>query len=51
MIVTGDTSPDRLREAKASGFRLLHKPLVAEELFDAIGELAGREHRRMRDAV
>ena len=42
LIVTGDTSPDRLREASASGFRLLNKPVVPEELFDAIGELAGR---------
>ena len=42
LIVTADTSPARLREASASGFRLLHKPLVPEELFDAIGELAGR---------
>jgi len=42
LIVTGDTSPDRLREATASGFRLLNKPVEPEELFDAIGELAGR---------
>ncbi len=28
VIITGDTSPDRLREAKASGFRLLHKPVT-----------------------
>ena len=45
MIVTGDTSADRLREASASGFRLLNKPVVPEELFDAIGELAGRRSR------
>jgi len=42
MIVTGDTSPARLREASASGFRLLNKPVVPEELFDAIGDLADR---------
>jgi len=40
MIVTGDTSPDRLKEATSSGFRLLHKPVVAEELFVAITELS-----------
>ena len=44
LIVTGDTSPARLKEASASGFRLLHKPVVPDELFDAIGELAGRRH-------
>lgn len=27
VIITGDTSPERIREARASGFRLLHKPL------------------------
>ena len=42
LIVTGDTSPARLREAIESGFRLLNKPMDPEELFDAIGELAGR---------
>ncbi len=29
IIVTGDTSPDRIREAQASGYPLLHKPLEA----------------------
>lgn len=42
LIVTGDTSPARLREASASGFRLLNKPVVPDELFAAIGELTGR---------
>ncbi len=32
IIVTGDTSPDRLKEATSSGFRLLHKPVQADEL-------------------
>lgn len=32
LIVTGDTAPQRLREAKASGFDLLHKPVSAAEL-------------------
>lgn len=29
-LITGDTSPDRLREAGASGFPILHKPLDAD---------------------
>lgn len=41
MIITGDTSPARLREATASGFLLLHKPVIGEELLDAIVQLAG----------
>ncbi len=39
MIITGDTSPARLREATASGFKLLHKPVVADELFSSIRQL------------
>lgn len=41
MIITGDTSPARLREATASGFPLLHKPVVADDLFKAISRLVG----------
>lgn len=41
MIITGDTSPARLREATASGFPLLHKPVIAEELIKAITNLVG----------
>jgi CheY-like chemotaxis protein len=27
VLISGDTAPERLREAKASGYRLLHKPV------------------------
>jgi len=37
IIVTGDTSADRVKEATDSGFRLLHKPVQADEL---IGEIS-----------
>ena len=43
MIITGDTSPARLREATASGFRLLHKPVVTEDLLVAVADLSGNE--------
>lgn len=36
IIVTGDTSPTRIKEATASGHRLLHKPITGEELHEAI---------------
>ena len=39
-IVTGDTSPERLREARASGHRLLHKPVAAEQLRELIEQSA-----------
>ena len=32
VLITGDTAPDRLREAQASGYRLLHKPVATEKL-------------------
>jgi hypothetical protein len=36
VIVTGDTSPSRIREATAGGYRILHKPISGEELHEAI---------------
>jgi signal transduction histidine kinase/ActR/RegA family two-component response regulator len=39
MLITGDTAADRLVEARASGFLLLHKPLSAERLRAAIGSI------------
>ncbi|TBU88653.1 ATP-binding response regulator [Phytopseudomonas dryadis] len=39
LLVTGDTAPERLREAEASGIPLLHKPLAAEQLRQALLEL------------
>lgn len=43
MIVTGDTSPARLREASASGFPLLHKPVIAGELIATIAKMIGEQ--------
>lgn len=39
VILTGDTEPARLVEAKASGYRLLHKPVDPEELRAALAAL------------
>jgi two-component system, sensor histidine kinase len=36
MLITGDTAPDRLAEAKASGLLLLHKPVSNTKLRAAI---------------
>lgn len=36
IILTGDTAPDRLREATESGHRLLHKPVDPDALGEAI---------------
>ena len=39
MLITGDTAPDRISEAQASGFLLLHKPLSNSKLRAAIARL------------
>lgn len=43
ILITGDTAPERLAEAQASGLLLLHKPVRDHELQDAMARaLAGR---------
>jgi signal transduction histidine kinase/CheY-like chemotaxis protein len=42
MLVTGDTAPNRLREAEASGLLLLHKPVANSRLRAAITHLTKR---------
>jgi signal transduction histidine kinase/CheY-like chemotaxis protein len=36
VITTGDTSPERIREAQASGLRLLYKPLDTRQLREVV---------------
>jgi len=36
LLVSGDTAPERLREAHEAGLTLLHKPVLAEQLLSAI---------------
>ena len=33
MLITGDTAPERLREARAVGVPLLHKPVSPAQLY------------------
>ncbi|WP_338213696.1 hybrid sensor histidine kinase/response regulator [Halopseudomonas aestusnigri] len=40
-IITGDTAPDRLREAQSTGALLLHKPVDTTRLHDAISRVLG----------
>ncbi|MEO8017346.1 MAG: ATP-binding protein [Pseudomonadota bacterium] len=46
MLITGDTAPDRLREAQESGLLLLHKPVANSRLRAAITHLVA--HRAPR---
>jgi signal transduction histidine kinase len=45
LLVTGDTAPDRLRDAETSGLPILHKPLNPARLRTLIANLL-REHTR-----
>jgi len=40
IILTGDTAPERIREAVAAGCRLLHKPFTPDVLRDALNAVA-----------
>lgn len=42
IIITGDTSPERLRDASSLSAMLLHKPLSSEQLFNAIVQVCLR---------
>lgn len=46
MLITGDTAPDRLREAQESGLLLLHKPVPNHRLRAAIAHLVAHPARR-----
>ena len=46
LIITGDTAPERLREAMSSGVPLLHKPLAPDTLYQALVVLLG-EHKAL----
>ena len=43
LLVTADTAAERLQEASASGLALLHKPVPARRLREALGDLSGRQ--------
>jgi signal transduction histidine kinase len=42
LVITGDTAPERLREAQESGYPLLHKPVMPMRLRAAIEQLLPR---------
>ena len=39
LLITGDTSPDRLRTATQSGIPVLHKPVAPDELYATLSSL------------
>jgi CheY-like chemotaxis protein/anti-sigma regulatory factor (Ser/Thr protein kinase) len=51
ILVTGDTAPDRLREAEQSGFYLIHKPVRPAKLRTLLTHLVMREKARVAAAT
>ncbi|HVG81431.1 MAG TPA: ATP-binding protein [Methylomirabilota bacterium] len=51
IILTGDTGPDRLREAKQSGCVLLHKPFAPERLREEVRRAVGETARVREQAL
>jgi CheY-like chemotaxis protein len=39
IIMTGDTAPERIREAQASGHALLHKPVKPAQFYETLQSL------------
>jgi signal transduction histidine kinase/CheY-like chemotaxis protein len=46
LLITGDTAPDRLREAQSSGTPLLHKPVSPGQLYRRLVEVLETDARR-----
>ena len=42
LLITGDTAPERLREAQESGLPLLHKPVAPDKLREAMAQAMNR---------
>jgi len=42
ILLTGDTSPERLKLAQDSGLEVMHKPISGEKLKTALTKLAQR---------
>lgn len=52
VLVTGDVAPERLREARASGRKLLHKPVTLQQLRDELRVAqAVKEGRRIHEGA
>ena len=41
LLISGDTAPQRLRDAQAAGLELLHKPVRADQLMTAMQRVLG----------
>ncbi len=51
VLISGDTAPERLREAKASGYRLLHKPVQPAKLRAVLSHLCSTASKPQASGV
>jgi two-component system, sensor histidine kinase len=49
VLVTGDTAPQRIQDAHAAGYPVLHKPVRAEQLQEVLQRLLGSPSSSLRD--
>jgi DNA-binding response OmpR family regulator len=50
-LISGDTAPKRVREARASGYHLLHKPVRPRALRAVLGQFLKQHDHDHADAV
>lgn len=50
IVITGDTSPDRIIDIHGSGYVMLHKPVAAHELRRTLFSLLSRDDRPSQSA-
>ena len=50
-LISGDTAPKRVREARASGYHLLHKPVRPRALRAMLGQYLKKHDQDLADAV
>ncbi|UXH78853.1 ATP-binding response regulator [Roseateles amylovorans] len=51
LLVSGDTAPERLREAHEAGLTLLHKPVTEEQLINAMQAALAEQRREVSDGT
>lgn len=49
LLVSGDTAPERLREAHEAGLTLLHKPVTEQQLINAMQAALAEQRREVPD--
>lgn len=50
LLITGDTAPQRIQEAQAAGYPLLHKPIRPQQLLEVLERLLGPLPLPLREA-